>query len=117
MEPLEPPRLHPGSAATSNATARKHLQVMLAMLRDLSALAPFSLFADAAHVVGMLVVLKDDIDEYRVKHEQIRASKGWEAVPFLFGVVIYCFEGIGMILQIEESMRDKSKVLISAIIP
>jgi proton-coupled amino acid transporter len=86
---------------------------MLAMLRDLSALAPFSLLADAAHVVGMLVVLKDDVAEYEAHHALVSASKGWTAIPFLFGVVIYCYEGIGMILQIEDSMRDKSKVCLA----
>lgn len=85
-------------------------QAMLAMLRDLSALAPFSLLADAAHVCGMLVVLKDDVQHFRAAHEAVAASKGWGAVPVLFGVIIYCYEGIGMILQIEDSMKDRTKV-------
>lgn len=90
--------------------AASSVQAMLAMLRDLSALAPFSLLADAAHVCGMLVVLKDDVQHFRAAHEAVAASKGWGAVPVLFGVVIYCYEGIGMILQIEDSMKDRSKV-------
>jgi hypothetical protein len=87
------------------------LQAMLAMLRDLSALAPFSLLADAAHVIGMLVVLKDDVDNIWTSTKQdYVSSKGITAIPFLFGVVIFCYEGIGMILPIEDSMKDKSKV-------
>ena len=84
---------------------------MLAMLRDLSALAPFSLLADAATVVGMLVVLADDVDNlWTSSSHDFVGSKGATALPFLFGVVIYCYEGIGMILPIEDAMRDKSKV-------
>ena len=86
------------------------LQVALALLRDLSALAPFSLLADGAHVMGMLVVLKDDIENLWTNEHTFVTSKGIAAMPFLFGVVIYCYEGIGMILPIEDSMRDKAKV-------
>lgn len=86
------------------------MQIALAMLRDMSALAPFSLLADCAHVVGMLVVLKHDATHYTRVHERIVMSQGAEALPFLFGVVIYCYEGISMILPIQDAMRDKSKV-------
>lgn len=86
------------------------MQIALAMLRDMSALAPFSLLADCAHVVGMLVVLKHDATNYTRAHERIVMSQGAEALPFLFGVVIYCYEGISMILPIQDAMRDKSKV-------
>jgi hypothetical protein len=84
----------------------------MAMLKDLSALAPFSLLADCAHVLGMLVVLKDDFDHYRLKHETLIYNKGFAALPFLFGVFIYCYEGISMILPVEDSMADKSKVCL-----
>ena len=80
------------------------------MLRDLSALAPCSLLADCAHVIGMIVVLKDDMDEFLKPHDKLVLSKGAAALPFLFGVSIYCYEGISMILPLEESMADKSKV-------
>lgn len=83
------------------------------MLRDMSALAPFSLLADCAHVVGMLVVLKDDVENYSRAHETVVASRGAPALPFLFGVVIYCYEGISMILPIQDAMKDKSKVRLA----
>lgn len=86
------------------------VQVALAMLRDMSALAPFSLLADCAHVIGMLVVLKDDVENYSRAHETVVASRGPGALPFLFGVVIYCYEGISMILPIQDAMKDKTKV-------
>lgn len=81
------------------------------MLRDLSALAPCSLLADCAHVIGMMVVLKDDVEQFNIAHETLVLSKGAAALPFLFGVSIYCYEGISMILPLEESMAEKSKVL------
>ena len=100
----------PNITGTTVHSTRHCLQVALAMLRDLSALAPCSLLADAAHVLGMLVVLKDDMDHFKQQREVVEASKGINAVPFLFGVVIYCYEGIGMVLPIEDSMADRTKV-------
>jgi hypothetical protein len=94
----------------SEGTALHTLQVLLAMLRDLSALAPFSLLADCAHIFGMLVVLKDDVDSYTSAHQRVVAGKGVGAIPLLFGAVIYCYEGIGMVLPIEDAMQDRSKV-------
>jgi hypothetical protein len=41
------------------------------MLKDLSALAPCSLLADCAHVIGMIVVLKDDVEQFNVAHEAL----------------------------------------------
>jgi solute carrier family 36 (proton-coupled amino acid transporter) len=81
------------------------------MLHNLSALAPCSLLADCAHIIGMIVVLKDDVEHINLTHEALVLSKGAAALPFLFGVAIYCYEGISMILPLEDSMAEKSKVM------
>jgi len=78
------------------------------MLKDLAVLAPFSLLADAAIVLGILVVLGDDVAAFS-HHESVVLSKGLPAVPFLFGISIYCFEGIGLILPLEDAMENKKQ--------
>eukprot|EP00892_Ulva_mutabilis_P009273 jgi/Ulvmu1/6718/UM030_0051.1 len=96
-------------SATTIVVILLPFQVALAMLRDTAALASFSLLADCAHVIGIVVVLKDDVENYSQAHESVVASRGPAALPFLFGVVIYCYEGISMILPIQDAMKDKAK--------
>jgi len=83
----------------------------LAMLRSLTALAPFSLFADAANVVGISVVMYHDLVDglSNPTSSAFMSSEGVASLPFLFGVCMYCFEGFGLILPIEASMQDRSK--------
>eukprot|EP01025_Chloroclados_australasicus_P021905 TRINITY_DN22838_c0_g2_i2.p1 TRINITY_DN22838_c0_g2~~TRINITY_DN22838_c0_g2_i2.p1 ORF type:complete len:437 (+),score=36.36 TRINITY_DN22838_c0_g2_i2:160-1470(+) len=81
-------------------------QLMLGMIRGVAALAPFSLVADFANLIGIVVVLWDDVEQFK-NHEHVNVSTSIRNLPFLFGVVIYCYEGIGMILPIEESMANR----------
>eukprot|EP00891_Asterochloris_glomerata_P007096 jgi/Astpho2/7096/Aster-01925 len=80
--------------------------VALAMLRGVHALAPFSLIADAANICGILVVVWDEFGRLE-KGTHIRLFSSLGSLPFLFGVVIYCYEGVGMILPIESSMKER----------
>lgn len=82
--------------------------VALAMLRGVRALAPFSLVADAANVLGIVVVFYDYFGAFKQPAEVVE-FKSVSNLPFLFGVVIYSYEGVGMILPVEASMKRKEK--------
>lgn len=79
--------------------------VALAQLRGVAALGTFSLVADVAMLTGFAVVLFDDVVALSHFRPPIVAATGWSCLPYLFGVAIYCFEGVGMILPIEASME------------
>ena len=50
-------------------------------------------------------MLWDDAMAFRNHEVVVDFTSAW-SLPYLFGVVIYCYEGIGMILPIEASMAQ-----------
>lgn len=83
-------------------------QIFLASVRSLSSLAPFSIFADVCNVAAMVLVIKDDLESSNNGfHLNPYTTLG--AVPFAIGVAIYCFEGFGMTLTLEASMKTPEK--------
>jgi len=58
-----------------------------------------------ASTAGFAVVLFDDSLSLARHRPPIQLASGWGCLPYLFGVAIYCFEGVGMILPIEASMH------------
>ncbi|XP_078682925.1 uncharacterized protein LOC144917117 isoform X1 [Branchiostoma floridae x Branchiostoma belcheri] len=97
---------------------------ILTMLRQLSNLAIFSLFADFANVFAYGVVFWFDfehVSKVRVETfhsgDYIREPKlhpklmTLDGVPMFFGMAIYCYEGAGMILALEASAAKDSKQL------
>ncbi|KAK3259329.1 hypothetical protein CYMTET_31666, partial [Cymbomonas tetramitiformis] len=83
--------------------------VCLAMIRSLTALAPFSILADVANVLGIIVVVYHDLADGVVKEHEPTMVGSIRSLPFMFGVSMYCFEGFGMILPIEQAMQDRSQ--------
>ena len=82
--------------------------VCLAFLKHLKSLAPFALFADFANFIGLAVVYVSDFEYMPLDHDDIQFAV-WSNVPFFFGVAIYCFEGVGMVLPLENSMKNKER--------
>eukprot|EP00850_Spirogloea_muscicola_P005451 SM000025S08346 [mRNA] locus=s25:87422:93248:- [translate_table: standard] len=83
-------------------------QVLLAWVRSLAGLAPFSIVADVANLLAMAVVIKDDLGSFS-GFSQVRAFTDGAEVPFAIGVAIYCYEGFSMTLPLEASLKDRSK--------
>lgn len=84
--------------------------ISLSLVKSLTKLAPFSLVADVLNLFGLLVIFRDDTVAVLSTNHLERAS--WSNVsnlPFLFGVFIYCYEGIGMMLPLESSMAEPEK--------
>lgn len=82
--------------------------ISLAMLPSLTALAPVSTAANLCNLMGMMVVLFDDVASFK-HHEVVVPMTSVSSLPFMFGVSVYCFEGIGMILPMESAMKDRSQ--------
>lgn len=83
-------------------------EIFLACVRSLAALAPFSIFADACNVAAMALVIKDDFHNFK-GFGGLNPFTTWGSIPFAIGVAIYCFEGFGMTLTLEASMKRPDK--------
>ena len=81
---------------------------LLVMLRSLKKLAPFSLIADVANLIGLATVYLVDFEYVPLQHHSI-TQFDWSAFFFFVGVSVYCYEGFGLILPLENAMQDKKK--------
>ena len=57
---------------------------------------------------GIIVVFYDYFGAFK-QPATVVEFKSVSTLPFLFGVVIYSYEGVGMILPVEASMKRKEK--------
>jgi len=85
---------------------------ILTLVKDISQFAIFSLFAQLSNLFAFTVVYWFDFQHLHLA--QVDPNEfSLEGFPFYFSVAIYCFEGAGMILSLEESMaveiRDQFK--------
>lgn len=89
------------------------IEMGLSWIGSLSALAPFSIFADICNVLAMGIVVKEDIQqalggEFSFK-DRTAITSNIGGLPFAGGMAVFCFEGFGMTLALEGSMRDKRR--------
>jgi proton-coupled amino acid transporter len=77
------------------------------LLKHMKELAYVALLADFMCILGLLLVLNIDLGYMEHDHDSLEAIGVVSAVPFFFGVASYCFEGVGMVLPLENSMRNK----------
>ncbi|GMF46453.1 unnamed protein product [Phytophthora fragariaefolia] len=77
------------------------------LLKHMKELAYVAVLADFMCILGLLVVLNIDLGYMEQDHDNIEAIGVVSAVPFFFGVASYCFEGVGMVLPLENSMQNK----------
>ncbi|CAL5079355.1 unnamed protein product [Urochloa decumbens] len=85
------------------------VQIALSFIRSLSSLSPFSIFADVCNVLAMAIVIKEDLQLFDHPFSNRSAFNGLWAVPFSFGVAVFCFEGFSMTLALEASMAERRK--------
>eukprot|EP00051_Salpingoeca_urceolata_P002178 m.47883 g.47883 ORF g.47883 m.47883 type:complete len:413 (+) comp11953_c0_seq1:316-1554(+) len=77
--------------------------VFLCNIRDLSKLGVFSLTADCATLFAFGVVFYFDFSHFRFR-DSTWPMFNLEQLPFFFGVSVYCYEGAGMVISLEESL-------------
>ncbi|CAI0406562.1 unnamed protein product [Linum tenue] len=89
------------------------IEIALSWIGSLSALAPFSIFADVCNLLAMAIVVKEDVQkvfggEFKFSDRQA-ISPGPGGLPFALGMAVFCFEGFGMTLALEQSMKERGK--------
>lgn len=85
------------------------IEVALSAIRSLASLAPFSAFADACNVLAMGVVVRDDLQVFDGMSGRAAVAGGVGEVLFAAGMAVFCFEGFGMTLALEGSMRERGR--------
>mgnify|MGYP001067332299 CR=1 FL=1 len=80
-------------------------------LRTFKFIAYISLLSNISIAFALIVIISYGEATYVSEpelHENIRYMD-LQAMPLFFGVVVFCFEGNGVILNLHTSMRDPSK--------
>lgn len=78
----------------------------LVQARDMKTLAPFSLLADAANVLGLSAVLFEDWETYYQPHDDVIHKVRWSGFLYVIAITVYSMEGVGLILSLETSSRQ-----------
>uniref|UniRef100_A0A0D9ZV86 Amino acid transporter transmembrane domain-containing protein n=1 Tax=Oryza glumipatula TaxID=40148 RepID=A0A0D9ZV86_9ORYZ len=65
--------------------------------------------ADVCNVLAMAIVIKEDLQLFDHPFANRSAFNGLWAIPFTFGVAVFCFEGFSMTLALESSMAERRK--------
>ncbi|CAI5950005.1 unnamed protein product [Closterium sp. NIES-64] len=84
------------------------LEVLLSWMRSLTRLAPFSIFADVANVSAFALVICYGIYSFH-GFSHLSAFTGLSNAPMALGVAVYAFEGVGMTLPLQASMKQPSR--------
>ncbi|RZC75163.1 hypothetical protein C5167_050653 [Papaver somniferum] len=88
------------------------MEIVLSWIQSLSTLSPFSVFADICNVLAMGIVFKQDLQLFDgISERKAITTEGIisQGLVFSCGIAVFCFEGFGMTLALERSMKDKKK--------
>ncbi|KAJ7327346.1 hypothetical protein OS493_027035 [Desmophyllum pertusum] len=79
--------------------------ILLSFIRDLRTLVPLSIAANICCALSLIIIF-----QYLVRNihhtDKLPAFAGWSNFPVFFGITMYAFEGIGVVLPIENKMAN-----------
>ncbi|XP_037031296.1 proton-coupled amino acid transporter-like protein CG1139 isoform X2 [Bradysia coprophila] len=78
--------------------------ITLNLLKNLKYLTPVSLFASVLTVTGLAVTFHYMLQDLP-KTSTVHGFSSWATLPLYFGTAIYAFEGIGVVLPLENNMK------------
>jgi len=79
-------------------------QLLLCGIRNLKYLSPFSMLANLLQFIALGCIFYYLLQDLPYTWER-KAFASWQQLPLYFGTAIYTFEGIGVILPLENQMK------------
>uniref|UniRef100_A0A1I7XKI3 Aa_trans domain-containing protein n=1 Tax=Heterorhabditis bacteriophora TaxID=37862 RepID=A0A1I7XKI3_HETBA len=77
----------------------------LCTIRELKALAPLAAIANVVYLIAICIVLQQLFSIER-SSSSLPAVGQWETLPLFFGTVMFAFEGVAVVLPIENQMDE-----------
>ncbi|XP_050315799.1 proton-coupled amino acid transporter-like protein CG1139 [Anthonomus grandis grandis] len=86
--------------------------LLTALIRNLKYLAPFSAIANVLMLVGIVIVLYYMFQDLPPISDRVYIAN-YQQLPLFFGTAIYAFEGIGLVLPLQNEMKKPKKFTTS----
>lgn len=88
---------------------------LLVQIKEMKKLSPFSLLADVCNLIGLSsVLLQDATTTYEIYHDPSHPNHEvdlahFSSVLYVIGIAMYSLEGVGLILSLESSCKDREQ--------
>ena len=79
----------------------------LVQFRDVKSLSPFSFLANLSNFCALSAVLVQDYASYSLRSDAMQPVK-WSGFLYVIAITVYSMEGIGLILSLEGSAKDRA---------
>ncbi|XP_045610493.1 proton-coupled amino acid transporter-like protein pathetic [Procambarus clarkii] len=79
--------------------------LLISFIPNIKYLAPVSMMAGVIQIAGIIICFYYMVRDLPHIHEDLPAFAGWSTLPLYFGTAIYSFEGIGLVLPLENKMK------------
>lgn len=84
--------------------------LLVCFIPNLKLLAPVSLVASVIQSVSLVLILYYAVRDLPAVSEQVPAFNSWSTIPLYLSTAVYAFEGIGLILPLENKMKTPQSI-------